>query len=241
MNKTSKPIRLVKSDSKRNRKSSGKSNSLRRGRRNKPNLNPPNRWNTYSNAGRQALQDINYLRRFINTETNYTDAVVNGVASSTTATFTLLNGIQLGDTAATRTGQSVKCVKIDLNIAVVGNQSATSILGRILVVMDKQANAATFAVGDLLNATTVTSMFTIGNQMRFSVLYDESYAMNINGNFCFVERKLLNCQSHTEYNTGNAGTVADINTNSIYLIHFTDQATNTPLISFYSRYWFVDN
>lgn len=241
MNKTSKPIRLVKSDSKRNRKSSSKNNSLRRGRPNQPNRNPPNRWNTYSNAGRQALQDLNYLRRFINTETNYTDAVVNGVASSTTPTFTLLNGIQLGDTAATRTGQSVKCVKIDLNISVIGNQTATSILGRILVVMDKQPNAAIFAIGDLLNATSVTSMFAIGNQMRFAVLYDESYAMNINGNFCFVERKVINCQSHTEYNTGNSGLVADINTNSIYLLHFSDQATNTPSISFYSRYWFVDN
>ncbi len=241
MIKSSKPIRIVKSDSKKN-KSSRKRNSLRRGRpNNSAMLDSNSRWNIYGRAGLQALKDLNYLRRFINTETNYTDAVQNAQASNTTANFNLINGLSLGDTATTRTGQSVKCVKIDLNFSVIGNQSGTSITGRILVVMDHQSNGAIFLIGDLLNATTPTSMFVVGNQMRFSVLFDESYAININGNFAFTQRKLINCQSHTEFNTGNAGTVADINTNSIYLIHFSDQGVNTPTINWYTRYWFVDN
>ncbi len=236
MNRTvvTKPLRPIMSDDKNRRRNNRKlkfsKQVPRRGR-----------FDIYADAGKQALKDLNYLRRFINTETQYTDAVVNGASSGTTATFTLLNGTSQGDGVSNRTGQSIKVVKIDLNVLVKGNQSGTSQAGRILVVMDKQPNAAIFAIGDLLNATTVTSMFTIGGQKRFAVLLDEVYAININGTFTYYYRGVVKCASHVEYNTGNAGTVADINSNSIYLLHFSDDNINQPTVKFYSRLWFVDN
>ncbi len=203
--------------------------------------NPRGRIDIYADAGKQALRDLNYLRTFINTEIHNSDSSQSGQASSSTASFNLLNGTTTGDAVNNRSGQSVKANGISLRYYVVGNASANWIAGRIMVVYDKQANGAIFAIGDLLNATTPVSMRTVGNQMRFLVLYDKNYVLSWNGNSSIIEDVNIPCQNHTEYNTGTAATVADIVTGSIYLIHFTDQATNTAAMTWYSRYWFVDN
>lgn len=229
---------MNKANNKRNRihKSDGKTNARR------PRRNKPGRYQVYSAAGRQALRDVNALRRFINTEIHNTDAVGNGVASTSTASFVLLNGLTTGDGNSNRTGQSVKGDGIDLKFTVTGNAAATPLFQRVLVVRDKQPNSAIFAIGDLLNATTVTSTYTIGNQMRFDVLYDESFSLvPASDSYAILRNTRINANFHTEYNTNNAGTVADIVTNSIYLIHFSDQAVNNSSFSYYSRYWFIDN
>jgi len=214
-------------------------------RRNKKNVSGRKRGRVqiYGDAGRQALRDINALRRFVNAEIHYTDAIGNAVASTSTAAFVLLNGLSTGDTMTTRTGQSVKCDGMDFKFIITGNAAAIPLYERILVVADKQTNAAIFAIGELLNATTVTSMYTVGNQSRFQVLYDESFSLVPGSESYAITRalKLPAAGIHTMFNTGNAGTVADIVSLSIYLIHFSDQAVNNSSFSYYSRFWFLDN
>ena len=240
MQRNSKHVSLVKSDGRNRKKKPQRVNYTRASDLRVRNRNP-SRFDVYGAAGMQAMRDINTLRRFINTEVHYTDAVANGQASTTTPSFTLLNGIQTGDTATTRTGISIKCSNISLRYFVYGNASANWISGRILIVQDKQPNGAIFVIGDLLNATTATSPYNVTNQMRFAVLFDDNYVLSFGGNSAIINNLTVACSSHTEYNTGNAGTVADINTNSIYLVHFSDQATNNPAVTWYARYWFIDN
>jgi hypothetical protein len=222
-------------------KSDGKVKRKRRVNRNQV-ISKRGRLQIYGDAGRQLMRDVNSLRRFINTEIHNTDAIGNAVASTSTASFVLLNGLTTGDGNSNRTGQSIKGDGIDLKFVITGNAAATPLLQRVLVVMDKQPNAAIFAIGDLLNATTATSMYTVGNQLRFNVLFDESYTMvPASDSYCQVRAIKINANAHTEYNTNNAGTIADIVTNSIYLIHFSDQAVNNSAINYFSRFWFIDN
>jgi len=234
MLKNSNRVKFHHSDSKKPRKR----NSKRPGQMSRQ---PRGRFNIYADAGKQALRDLNYLRTFINTEIHNTDASQAGQASSTTASFNLINGTTTGDAVNNRSGQSIKCNGISLRYYVVGNASANWIAGRVMVVYDKQSNGAIFAIGDLLTATTPVSVRTVGNQMRFLVLYDKNYVLSWNGDSSVIEDVNISCMNHTEYNTGTAATVADIVTGSVYLIHFSDQATNTSAVTWHSRYWFVDN
>lgn len=230
----SKGMLWKKSDGKRrNKRSSGK-------KPRNPMQKPGRGRMVYLDAGRQALKDINILRRFINTEIKRVDYSATET-SSTTATFDLLNGMAQGTTASTRVGQSVKCDGIFVRLAITINASATTSFERVLVVMDKQANGAAPAIGSILNATTVVSPFVIGAQNRFAILMDESFALSAGGIQCVLYDKSIACSSHVEYNTGSAGTIADINTNSIYLIHFSDQATNVVSLSMFVCFWFIDN
>ncbi len=198
------------------------------------------RMSLYYNAGRQALRDINMLRKFINTEVKCVD-VTGSEASSTTPTFDLLNGMALGNANGQRSGQSVKCQNVDLKILLTISASAATSFERVMVVQDKQCNGAIFAIGSLLNGTNTYSSYVVGGQNRFLVLFDETFALSANGDQVFTKSIRLGTMMHVEYNTGNAGTVADINTNSLYLIHLSDQVTNTVNMQYFSRFWYVDN
>lgn len=194
--------------------------------------------NQVVNDGKRALMIIN---RFLNTEIHYNDVLADTQASSSTASFILLNGILQGDTTLLRTGSSIKCDGIDLSFTLFIGLVAVASQERVMVVMDKQPNGAIFAIGSLLNATTVRSPYVPEGQKRFSVLYDEAFALSSFSNVSTVTKAKIGISTHIEYNLGNAGTVADINSNSIYLIHFSNQAANTVTIDYYSRLWFIDN
>ncbi len=218
-------------------RSDGKIKGKRRRRRPRRQLN---RVQLYSQAGVQALRDINALRKFINTEVKCVDTLATE-NSTTTATLDLLNGMTQGNANGNRSGQSVKCENVDLRFVCTIAAAAVTSFVRVLVVMDKQANGAVFAIGSLLNATTVVSHYTVGSQNRFVVFFDETFAMDANGQQCLTKVVRLNDNSHTEYGTGNAGTIADINSNSLYLVHLSDQVANPVSIQYYIRYWYVDN
>ncbi len=200
----------------------------------------PSRLEIYSAAGRQALRDLQSLRRFINTEMHFTD-VTNTVSSSNTPTLVLLNGLSLGDTSSTRTGQSIKMDRLDLRFQMSVNTTSVANFIRIIVVVDKQTNASAMTAADLLASNSTFAPYSQGCQMRFIPLYDESFALNSAGPGSIIKCVTLRANQHVMFNTANNGTVADIVSNSLYLIHLSDQSTNTPQLSYYSRLWFVDN
>jgi len=200
------------------------------------------RWSIYSRAGQQALRDINYVRRFINTEIHYIDVAATSEVSSTTATFVLLNGVTLGDTAILRTGDSIKMDGCSIRYFMSIGGVASLSFERVMIVMDKQSNQAVFPIANLLNATTVVSPYVPESKDRFVVLHDKSYKLALNENFGEIDEANIGVQSHVDYALGaNAGTVADILTNSLYLVHFSNQAVNTVTLTYYVRTWFIDN
>jgi hypothetical protein len=193
------------------------------------------------NFGSQVARDLNSLRRFVNAEMHYLDTVQTAVNVSSTTTFVLLNGMQTGDTSMTRTGQSIKMDRTDFRFYLTGNITAVQVSCRLIIVIDKQANGAIFADTALLNAATTVSPYAVGGQMRFQVLYDQTFALSTAGPLNVCQCVTIPTNQHVEYNTGNAGTVADINSNSLYLLMLSDQATNVPIIYAYLRLWFIDN
>lgn len=212
---------------------------LKRQRR-KRKTAPPGRVSVYSAAAQQALQDINHLRRFINTEIHYND--VNATISATTTySLILLNGLALGDTSTTRTGQSIKMDRLDLRFYIMADVTSILNLVRVIVVYDRQANAASMTSADLLVNTNPNSPYTFGSQNRFIPLYDENFALSFNGNGIVTTSLTLNANQHVTFNTGNAGTVADIITGSLYLLVASKDLANPPSFTYFSRLWFVDN
>ncbi len=202
---------------------------------------PPSRFSNYSNFAWQAWKDINIIRKFINTEVHYSDVNIGSGGVSSTPTFTLANGTQTGDDVTNRTGRSVKFENVDLRFILTNNATAVNTFTRVMIIQDTQPNAAIFAIGDLITATTVVAPYNTNNQYRFVIVFDEVYCLSTAGpsNISQVIRRAINF--HTEYNSNNAGTVADITTNSLYLVVFSDQATNTPTFQGNIRAWFVDN
>lgn len=200
----------------------------------------PGRAQIYGNAGRQLMRDVNSLRRFINAEFHFSDVTASTTAT-TSPSLILLNGLSIGDTASTRTGQSIKMDRSDLRVQLSVNATSTTNFVRLIVVLDKQTNATAMTAADLLVSSTTVSPYSFGAQQRFVPLYDETIALSIYSLGAVTKVIPLNTNQHVVYNTGNAGTVADIVSNSVYFIFLSDQITNPPAILYYNRLWFVDN
>lgn len=137
---------------------------------------------------------------------------------------TILNASVPGSTASDRIGR--KIVMRNLFIRWSFNMAATSTGGspfRILIVYDKQCNAAAPAITDILLTDDVKSTMNLSNRDRFIVIWDKltpaigtTVAQAIHG------KKFINLGGlETMYNTGSAGTVGDITSGSMFL--FTAQ------------------
>lgn len=224
-----------------NRKNAfNKSDGRRRRPKRQQKRRPPGRMEIYANAGRQAMRDVNSLRRFINAEFHYND--VNATISATTTySIILLNGLSLGDTSTTRTGQSIKMDRLDLRFYAEANATTILNLVRVIVVYDKQSNAASMTSADLLVSTNPNSPYTFGSQNRFTPLYDENFALNYNGTGIITKSLTLPANQHVTYSTSNAGTIADIITGGLFLLVASRDLANPPSFTYYSRLWFVDN
>lgn len=213
----------------------------RSGRRNK-RKKPAGRMAVYGAAYGQLKRDVAWLMQFVNTESKYVDTTSSGLQPVATGyNIALVNGISLGTSSTTRTGQSVKCVGCELRWHAMINSAATTCnVMRVFVVRDRAANAAQPTFTDIYPTGTVTPR-VVSYLDRFQVLYQREVMLNNAGEGGQLGDWITSQDWHQEFNTANNGTIADITVNSLYLTWQSSVVTNMPDFSYTFRYVFVDN
>lgn len=187
-------------------------------------------------------------------EWKYHDNVDSHDINSTPGLF-LMNGLAPGNSATTRVGQSVSIRTLEIRAQ--GWVTATTgvvNMCRALLVLDKQTNgAAPTAITDILQANNVLSPRNLGNRRRFKILWDKLFMLGgvLNGagtGSSVPEQKVFKSYIKfrrpiiEEFNTGNAGDVTDITSNSIYLLlvgNIAAGATDANL-TYYIRMRYTD-
>jgi hypothetical protein len=189
----------------------------------------------------KVIADVARIKAILNVEDKYLDTTAS-ITPSNTAIFVLLNGMSTGTSAITRNGQSIKSVALSGSCLWSINSAATTTFIRALIVCDRQTNGSAFAATDLLsNSASVLSQFNVSYEERFTILFDRVFTVSTGGPMSGICDVVCDCKTHTYYNTGTAGTIADIASNSLFLMVFSDQTTNTPSFAYSLRYLFVDN
>ncbi len=209
----------------------------RKGRRNKNKRIP------YSKIGAQVLSDVNSIRKMFNTELKYNDSVATTTVG-TTFTIYLLNALTQGTTSTTRLGDTIRASRLQLNISCNINTASTTgyVDFRIFVIRDLQPNGATFAAASYLQApTNVLSPINMAQCKRFVTIDDQIFTLDLQGPEAYTYRKVYELNFHPEYGLGNAGTVADISKDALFLAVLSNDNTNMPGYTFYSRFQFIDN
>lgn len=178
-------------------------------------------------------------------ESKFIDVTIAQPGSAqTTSNVQLLNGLSQGTTAVTRVGTRVymKSLLVRGQLIMTAPTSPSGPV-RILVVYDKEANGAACTAAQVLAADTVGSPLSLYSPGRFTVLMDEYMHMeNGNPGAWFINR-YVKMGLPVLFNNGNAGTVADISSGSVYaFVHTGGQvytaATNGAI---YARIRFEDN
>lgn len=198
---------------------------------------------SYLGAIKQLKGDFKALVSTLNVEDKYIDTIVAPTAfASTAAVLTLLNGTQLGNTSVTRNGFSTKAVDLQISLYLTQSSAATNTFVRLVLVRDEQPNSAIFLGNDLMvDSTNVLSLRYVPYIPRFHSYLDQIVCLTSSNNHAVVMSKTIRLGFHVQYNTSNAGTIADINKNSLYLYLQSNETANFASYSFYVRFSFVDN
>jgi len=144
---------------------------------------------------------------------------------NSTSAVTLINGIARGDDISDRVGRQItmKSISVRGQMAVTAGTGVDQ-AGRVLIVYDKQANAAAPTAAQVISAAgdgyDIYRPPNLENRMRFVILYDRTFRLNASAEPSSVQ--LVTCYRRvnlvTTFNSGDAGTVADIVTGSLYLV-----------------------
>lgn len=193
----------------------------------------------------QIGRSVQYLKKAINVE--YKDFVHNGtITPSSTGDVRGIGGIDIdtGDTSATRDGRSIKLTSWFFRMYVLNNSSFNNTVFRMLLVHDKQVNGALPAASDILETVSTTGLMNRDNADRFTVLSDKLFHMNTNysGQTVALLPKPIykSLDMHIKY-SGTGGGIADLTSNELILLTISNQAVNTPSITYRARVKYIDN
>lgn len=162
-----------------------------------------------------------YMPRAPLMEWKYLDVAVN-LNMDSGGSLALLNGLVPGTGASQRVGQSIRLMSVELRLLnFVTAATGVDQVHRIALVLDKQTNAAAMTGAAYLNSATIYGLRLLENRKRFKTFMDRPMYLNATaepgaGCYSHIYLKMRNPVT-VEYNTGNAGTVADIVSNSLYL------------------------
>jgi len=137
--------------------------------------------------------------------------------------YLLLNGLQLGTGGSNRVGREIFMQKLDYSLA--------ASITRWMIVYDRQSNGATPAADALTqDVLDSASPQNFSNRDRFDILWDGQYDRTPE------QAQILNCKDFeinlpTYYNSGSAGTVADITSGALYLAVWSQGAAGGPSVS----------
>lgn len=157
------------------------------------------------------------------------DTTTNGDLN-TTGTIALVNGCARGDDINARIGREIVMRSVQIEIdAQSTDTTGIAQEGRILLVYDRQANGAAPTFANVLAATGASlpiSPRNLENRRRFKILMDKKFVLGPQGatttalggqsvkHFKFYRR----LRHPVTFNSGNAGTIADITSGSLYLM-----------------------
>lgn len=143
-----------------------------------------------------------------------------------------------------RIGDSIKMQHIEVRGRIFKNASATSSVMRVLLIRDLDGYGTIPTTGDVLqtvgSSTAPLSPLDFLNRKRFAVLYDELLTLNSTGDSSAVFEVSMPHQGHVLY-LGTTAAAASDGKGSLYLVFVSDEATNTPNVSFVSRIVFTDD
>lgn len=133
----------------------------------------------------------------------------------------MLNGIARGDEISERNGREVTMRSVELKVqSYVTAGTGIDQVQRHLLVYDRQTNGTALTIAQVLNSVSTVAMKSLENRRRFKIMMDRTVVLNASAepgsmNYYKYYRKL--CHPVT-FNSGDAGTVADITTGSLYFI-----------------------
>lgn len=206
---------------------------------------PPRRSNykNYSYWGivRKVARDVGRLKNLVNVEFKKIDVGPTDLATYASGHVICLNPVATGDDYNARDGRQIRMKSIELKIRATAHASSTDTTVKVALVCQKDVDGAAPAVGDIFDSQVVNSMRNLSERRDIFVMWQRIINIPLNTRRVATTHMYRKIDMKTVFNANNAGTVADIETNGLFLYLLSTEATNTPTVNYASRIRFVDN
>lgn len=174
-------------------------------------------------------------------ESKVIDIAVGTLQVNTTGTISLLNGCIQGTDYTQRIGRKIQLKslyvrgRVQLETALNGVQISPQ-MARMMLVVDTQPNGVVFAITDLLNTAAPESQLNLNNRDRFMIICDKEWVFDpyiiqgtatqsfaVGGRTISPLKKYKKLNMETIFNSGNAGTIADMTSGALYMVWLGSQ------------------
>lgn len=188
----------------------------------------------------KAARGVWYLKGLVNSEMKHYVTTATVTPDNTTGSVINLVATAQGDSdVGEREGNSIFLRNLLIRLAITQNATATSTFYRIMVVQDTQQIGDTApTIGNVLNTASTLSSLNTGTAGRFKIIKNWFFSTDdFKSNTRNIEY-YKDMRVHVRYN-GSAA--SDIQKNGFYLMMLSDQATNTPSITYNCKIGYHDN
>lgn len=186
----------------------------------------------------KALRGLNYVKGLVNSEMFHN--TISSVSNPTPlGTIIPLTNIAIGDSAVTRTGNSLFVRSIVMNFNCSQNASAldNTFIRMVLFTDTQQVSDTTPVSGDIFATTGPNALVNLDSAGRYKFLKTWAFSLSTQ-NPAKIIKYYKNIRHHVRYN-GSAAT--DVQKGGIYLALVSSQSTNTPTLEYQIRVGYHDN
>lgn len=195
--------------------------------------------------------DVSWVAGKLNSELKFYDISGSMAPNNVTGTSVLSNAMGQGASSQQRVGNNIRMKHFMIRGRVNINASAASTITKIVVVVDRQANGTAPAYSSsaggagVYENASVESWRDLGNARRYKVLATRIIKVDSTESpekYFQISVRFPRWLGKTYYFPGlSGGAIGDLATNSLYVLAFSDEATNTPTVTYHQRLRFVDN
>lgn len=207
-------------------------------RRNMPSAAP-----TYGQIFNKVVKDVSTLKSLVNVE--FKEQTFTSTTAPTAAgVIHFLNQIAQGDAASTRDGLQCRFKSLEHRSTYTLHASATASIVRLIFFIEKDVDLAAPVPGDVLENVSsgdisIVSERNLDNRKNLIILKEFNFVLTTEHPIKIIKwyKKL---DMITIY-TGAAATQANLSSNGLYFVAFTQEATNVPATIHRTRVRWVDN
>jgi hypothetical protein len=155
----------------------------------------------------------------------------------------LLSGVSQGDTESTRDGNSIKCKGGLVDLLITTAVAATRTQVRCIIFADLHQAGTAPSLANVYATGALNGLLNIASfKNRFIVVHDSlTLVNNLSDNQAHMKVPLdAIIDLHFMFN-GTGATVASCSGPTLFMILVSNEATNTPTVSYSSRLFFLDN
>lgn len=193
-----------------------------------------------ANVAHTALKTALLVKTLINVEYKHIDTAAVTLSPSSTGAVYTFNACGEGDASTERNGLSIRMKSLMMKAYLVMHASATNTVVRYAIVLDKAPNSAQAGWTDIFESNSPVSMTNNITNSRFRILQDRTVTFSGTGEENASRQHFVPLNHVVKY-TGAGATNGDIEKNQLYLCIISNEATNTPSVTYAARVRYIDN